>query len=55
MQFVDKVIASRNSYNDLTRLTIEAALYHPVFLLMMGLLFAFCEIISQIYGVGISS
>ena len=55
MQFVDTVMASHISSNDLAGLAIATALYHPVFLLMLGILFAVREIISQLYGVRMSS
>ena len=55
MQFVDTVMAGHISSNDLAGLAIATALYHPVFLLMLGILFAVREIISQLYGAGNSS
>ena len=55
MQFVDTVMAGHISSNDLAGLAIATALYHPVFLLMLGILFAVRAIISQLYGGGNSS
>ena len=55
MQFVDTVMAGHISSNDLAGLAIATALYHPVFLLMLGILFAVRAIISQLYGAGNSS
>ena len=55
MQFVDTVMAGHISSNDLAGLAIATALYHPVFLLMLGILFAVRVIISQLYGAGNSS
>ncbi len=55
MQFVDTVMAGHISSNDLAGLAIATALYHPVFLLMLGILFAVRVIISQLYGAGKSS
>ena len=55
MQFVDTVMAGHISSNDLAGLAIATALYHPVFLLMLGILFAVRVIISQLYGAENSS
>jgi putative efflux protein, MATE family len=50
MQFVDTVMAGHVSSKDLAGLAIATALYHPVFLLMLGILIALGSIIAQLFG-----
>ncbi|MBC8260096.1 MAG: MATE family efflux transporter [SAR324 cluster bacterium] len=50
MQFVDTVMAGHVSSQDLAGLAIATALYHPVFLLMLGILIALGSIVAQLYG-----
>ena len=52
MQFVDIVMAGLISSNDLAGLAMATALFHPVFLLMLGILFAVREIILHLSGAG---
>ena len=50
MQFVDTIMAGHVSSNDLAGLAIATALYHPVFLLMLGILISLGSIIAQLFG-----
>ena len=50
MQFVDTIMAGHVSSNDLAGLAIATALYHPVFLLMLGILISLGSIIAQLLG-----
>ena len=50
MQFVDTVMAGHVSPKDLAGLAIATAIYHPVFLLMLGILIALGSIIAQLFG-----
>ena len=50
MQFVDTVMAGHVSSHDLAGLAIASALYHPIFLLMLGILISLSSIISQLFG-----
>ncbi|MCH2266588.1 MAG: MATE family efflux transporter [SAR324 cluster bacterium] len=50
MQFVDTVMAGHVSSHDLAGLAIATALYHPVFLLMLGILISLGSIIAQLFG-----
>ena len=50
MQFVDTVMAGHVSSYDLAGLAIATALYHPVFLLMLGILIPLGAIIAQLFG-----
>ena len=52
MQFVDTVMAGHVSSKDLAGLAIATALYHPVFLLMLGILIALGSIVAQLFGAG---
>jgi len=50
MQFVDTIMAGHVSSHDLAGLAIATALYHPVFLLMLGILISLGSIIAQLFG-----
>ena len=50
MQFVDTIMAGHVSSHDLAGLAIATALYHPVFLLMLGILITLGPIIAQLFG-----
>ena len=50
MQFVDTVMAGHVSSYDLAGLAIATALYHPIFLLMLGILIPLGAIIAQLFG-----
>ena len=50
MQFVDTVMVGHVSSKDLAGLAIATALFHPVFLLMLGILFGLSSIIAQLHG-----
>jgi len=52
MQFVDTIMAGHVSSHDLAGLAIATALYHPVFLLMLGILISLGSIIAQLFGAG---
>lgn len=50
MQFVDTVMAGQISAADLAALAIASALFHPVYLFMIGILMAITPIVAQLKG-----
>ena len=52
MEFFDTIMAGNFSTNDLAGLAIALAIYHPLFLLVLGILIPLGATISQLFGEG---
>ncbi len=50
IEFVDSVMAGNLSSTDLAGFAIASAVYHPVFLLVLGILIPISSIIAQLFG-----
>ena len=50
MEFFDSIMAGNVSSIDLAGLAIALAIYHPVFLLILGILIPLSSIVAQFFG-----